>query len=127
MAKASSSIADYYSSLYIDGLPNWENTKQALKELKTISNAKSIPVYALLIPELKGLDSQGPFPPIYKKIETTFGTIGILMVNHFDSIQKTYGENSIQARVAQDDSHPSTPVHNILADELFNFLKYKKF
>lgn len=127
MAKASGSLADYYSSLYMDGNPNWENTKQTLKELKVICDAKSIPVYALLIPELQDLSPQGSFPPLYKKIETTFGNIGIPMINPFDSIQKTYGKNSSQARVAHDDPHPSAPVHHILATELFNFLKDKNF
>jgi hypothetical protein len=127
MVKASGSLPDYYSNLYIEGNASWENAKKALKELKAICDAKSIPLYALLIPELQDLSPQGPFPLLYKKIGATFSSFEIPMVNPFDQIQASFGRDSSRARVSHDDPHPSAPIHHILADELFSFLKDKKF
>lgn len=124
-AKVSGSLADYYSNLYVDGNVSWENTKQALKELKTICDAKSIPLYALLIPELQYLSEVGPFSILYKKIGTTFEKNGIPMVNPFYAIKKVFEKTPLKARVSHDDPHPSAPVHHILADELFDFLNDK--
>ncbi len=121
------SLADYYVGLYDEGQPSWMRAQSAIRELKAICDKRGIPLVAVLIPEVHDLSINGPYPPIYKKIQKTFRKMGIDTINTFPSIHAAFGSQPSKAWVARDDPHPSSPVHKIIGNEISKYLKSVEF
>lgn len=121
------SLADYYVGLYDEGQPSWMRAQTAIRELKAICDKLGIPLVAVLIPEVHDLSINGPYPPVYKKIQNTFEKMGIDMINTFPPIHAAFGSQPSKAWVARDDPHPSSLAHKIIGNEIFKYLKGVKF
>jgi len=123
---ASKSLEDYYLSLYKDDEPGWENTKSSLLKFKKICNERGIISVALMIPDLRDFSKNSGYPSLYEKIEKVFQQSKIPVIDTFPALSVAFGNDSINARVASDDPHPSSSAHKIIADELYKFLLSQK-
>ena len=123
---ASKSLEGYYLSLYKDDEPSWENTKFSLLKFKKICNERGIISIALMIPDLRDLSKNSGYPSLYGKIERVFQQSKIPVINTFPALSEAFENNSIDARVASDDPHPSSSAHKVIADELYKFLLAQK-
>jgi len=121
-AVSTKSLAEYYQDLYRNGAPGWERAKASIKELKQITDKRGIKLVALLVPELHNLSSDGPYPPIYAKIDAFFRKTGVPMVNPLPAFQAAFKKDPSRAWAAPNDPHPSAPAHKILGDALFDYL-----
>ena len=121
------SLEDYYAGLYKEGQPGWENAKAALRKLKELCDERNIPLVATLIPELHDLSKDGPYPPIYAKINDFFAAINVPLIDTFPAISKAFGENPSRGWVSMDDPHPNADVHRIVAEQLYDYLSKVDF
>ena len=116
------SLAGYYRAHYVDGSPDWERAKAAIRELKAECDKRNIRLVALLVPEMHDFSADGPFPPIYEKVDKAFRDVGVHMVNPLSRFRAEFGQNPASVWVAADDPHPNATVHKVLADELNDYL-----
>jgi lysophospholipase L1-like esterase len=123
---ANKSLESYYLSLYKDDEPSWKNTKSSLLKFKQICNERGITSVALMIPNLSDLSKNSGYPSLYGKIERIFQQSKIPVIDTFSALSEAFENNSISARVASDDPHPSPSAHKIIADELYKFLLAQK-
>ena len=119
---ASKSLEDYYYSLYEDGKPGWKNTQASLLEFKAVCDRLGIPAIAFMIPDLHDLSKDSHYSALYKKIESVFQQTGIPVIDTFPALSEEFNGDSIRARVALDDPHPSSVAHKIIAREVYSFL-----
>lgn len=119
---ARTSLADHYRALYVDGLPDWERAKAAIRELKADCDKRNIRLVALLVPEMHDFSKDGPFPPIYEKIGKAFQDVGVHMVNPLPRFQTEFGRNPASVWAAADDPHPNAAAHKVIADALYEYL-----
>jgi len=125
-SQATSSLAEYYAEMYVDGSAGWANARASLEELKAICDEEKIPLIVLLIPDLHELSNDSPVALVYKKIQKMFDEMNVPMVNTFSAIQSRFLGNPSDAWVSHDDPHPNKEVHQIIADALFNFINKQK-
>ena len=81
---------------------------------------------ALMIPDLRDLSKNSGYPSLYGKIKSVFQQRKIPVIDTFPALSEAFKNNSISARVASDDPHPSSSAHKIIANELYKFLLAQK-
>jgi hypothetical protein len=119
---ATKTLAEYYQSLYAEDNPNWLRTKAALGELKKITEARNIPLVAVLVPDLHDLRPEGPYPPLYALVEKAFSKVEIELINPLSALQKKFGKNPTAAWAHRDDPHPSAAAHGVIGQEIYIYL-----
>lgn len=116
------SLAEHYSDLYRENAPDWKRTKASIRDLKAITDKRGIRLVALLVPELHDLSSDGPYPPIYDKIDAALRKMGIDMINPLSRLQAAFSDDPSRAWAAPNDPHPNASAHKIIADALYEYL-----
>lgn len=115
----SNSFKDYYSALYAEGQPGWENAKEAILNLKELSQKEGFQFQVVLLPELHDTKNQ-IFGDIYNKISS------FLAKNDIDyiSLGKLFEnqDNEIELWVNYDDAHPNDVANRKIADTLTDFV-----
>jgi hypothetical protein len=106
---------DYYLGLYRDGLPGWEENKQALKDFGASLQKDGIPGTLFLMPELHQPKSFGPLAGIYERITRIGRDAGFEVVDGSVDFPPGSGERYF---VSAEDAHPNAQAQAIFARAL---------
>ncbi|MEM3101638.1 MAG: SGNH/GDSL hydrolase family protein [Candidatus Nitrosotenuis sp.] len=116
----SKSFYDYYSNLYNDNQPGWLTTQKSLLQLKRICKENGIKLQVVLLPELHNPTNNYPFNKEYNKVKSFLKTNGINYLDVTPAFQDYV--NPIKLWVAEDDAHPNSLAHRIIANYIFDFV-----
>jgi lysophospholipase L1-like esterase len=116
------SPGDHYRELYTDGNPDWEMSKQGIRQMKELCERGKTKMVVLITPNPHDLAKDSPYPAIYEKIAATFQGMDIDVINTYPAFFEKYGQNPSQLWVAVGDPHPNANGHRLMADELFKYL-----
>lgn len=118
----SGSLAEYYRELYDDEAAGWQAVQESVRELRDLTARENMELVVLLIPDLHDFSLDSAFTPIYEKIVSTFGDMGIDTLELIPELEARYGNDVQQAWVAKKDAHPNAEVHGIITDKLAAYL-----
>lgn len=122
MGKEKGSLADYYNKLYQDDAEGWMDAKASILELKDQLDQKGKKLVVLVLPDLHDLRTENnPYASIYSKIEDFTTENNISTINTFDAISKDFEGKEMEAWVANDDPHPNTAIHALIAKDLIDY------
>ena len=102
-----------YSQLYVEGQPGWKATKGAFRTLRSLSAQNNIALQVVLLPELHDLRSP-PFQREYALVEQFLNDEAIPVLDltpYFAGV-----EDPLSLWVAEDDAHPNSEAHRMIAD-----------
>lgn len=115
----SNSFKDYYSALYTEGQPGWENAKDAILQLKELSQKEGFKLQVVLLPELHDTKNQ-IFGHIYDKISNFLAKNNIDYINLGKLFEDQ--DNEIGLWVSYDDAHPNNVADKKIADALTEYI-----
>ena len=115
----SKSFKDYYSALYAEGQPGWESAKEAILQLKELSEKDNFQLQVVLLPELHDTKNQ-IFGDIYDKISSFLAENNIDYVNLGKLFENQ--DNEIGLWVSYDDAHPNKVADKGIAEALTDFI-----
>lgn len=105
----------YYDGLYQDGMPGWERTQAALRELGETLRADGTPGTLILLPELHEPRGFGRFAPVYAKVAALGRADGFEVIDPSDAFPPGPG-NAFW--VSPDDAHPDAEAQALFARAL---------
>jgi lysophospholipase L1-like esterase len=105
----------YYESLYVDGKPGWEKSKQALRDLGVLLLQDGIPHTLLLLPELHQPRNFGPLASIYAPVRRIAEQAGFEVIDASTDFPPGSGERYF---VTPEDAHPNAAAQKLFADAL---------
>jgi hypothetical protein len=113
---------EYYSDLYKQGNPGWENSKAAIKAIRDLTKIKNSQLIVVVCPELRFFKEAYPFDKVHNKI------IGFLKDSKIDSIDLLpFFENGVEREelvwVSKEDSHPNILGNKIIAMGIHDHFK----
>ena len=85
----SKSFKDYYSALYAEDQPGWESSKEAMLQLKELSEKENFQLQVVLLPELHDTKNQ-IFGDIYDKISSFLAKNNIDYMNLLKLFENLY-------------------------------------
>ncbi len=106
---------DYNRELYQESSETWIKWKLAVDELAKLGRDRSLPITALLIPELHQPFMHGPFKDVYEKVARYFTDRGIEVIDPSQDFPS--GDGSMYW-VTPLDPHPNAKAQQILAAAL---------
>jgi len=121
-ASSEVSLADYFKNLHKDGEPNWEKTKHAISELKSICAALKLPLAVVIIPELRDPSPDAPYAEIFKTATTFFKKINLKILDPRDEIFKRLAKVPSRGWAHPADPHPNAEIHRIIAENIYIYL-----
>jgi hypothetical protein len=105
----------YYSGLYQDGAPGWEQAQAALRELGETLRADGTSATLILLPELHEPRGFGRFAPVYAKVAALGRADGFEVIDPSDLFPKGAGN---AYWVSPDDAHPDGKAQALFAQAL---------
>jgi len=118
-------LEEYYLSLYNEGKLGWTNSQKSILYLKNLCKEKNINFVILILPSLHNFSENNELKNLYTKITNKFLKMNIFVVNAYSSLSKEFKSNPRKAWIASDDTHPNSKAHEIIANDLYNFLLNK--
>jgi lysophospholipase L1-like esterase len=109
------SYEPYYKGLYRDGLPGWESTKRALRDLGAMLREDHIPATLLLLPELHEPKDFGPFAGIFAEVAAEGRADGFEVIDPSGAFPPGPGD---AFWVSREDAHPNGRGQTIYAAAL---------
>lgn len=116
------SLEDHYRSLHRDGRPEWEQVKQAIRELKTLTDARGLPLAVLLIPDLRDPSADSPMVSIYEDVTKFFTVTGVDVIDPHAAVRAHLGGDFRAGWAHPADPHPNAEIHKILGEAIYNYL-----
>ena len=116
-------LVSYYGDLYKDDSTRWVRTQKIVKSMSDHLAKKDIKMVVLVIPDFHDLSSQSPLVPVYQKITDSFNKLGIEAVNTFSDFNSKFAGREIELWVADDDAHPNSKGHAIMAKQLLKAIE----
>jgi hypothetical protein len=113
--KLTEQTINYYNSLYENGNPNWQKTREALQEFAHICAENEIDCYFVLFPLLFQLDENYPFQQLHDKVKKVVEPTGIPIIEVLPVLQ---GREYSKLWVHPTDQHPNEVVHGLTAQLL---------
>ncbi|MFA5146196.1 MAG: SGNH/GDSL hydrolase family protein [Candidatus Omnitrophota bacterium] len=111
---------EYYSNLYTDKNPGWQNTKKSFLQIKNVCDEKKIAFQVVILPELHDL-SHYPFKKEQDVVEAFLKENNI---EYLDLTQYFEGyKRSEELWVSNDDAHPNTLAHRLIAKYIYDFIR----
>jgi lysophospholipase L1-like esterase len=122
--RTSDRLIDIYLSQYsknpmLEGY-NWENTKYYFALAHEILNDINCKMVIVIFPELFRINDNYPFKEIHEKIKAESKRQGIPVLDLLPAFQR-YKTNELW--VHPTDHHPNELAHEVMAQEILNFLK----
>ncbi len=105
----------YYESLYVDGKPGWEKSKQALRDLGVLLQQDGIPHTLLLLPELHQPRNFGPLASIYLPVRRIAEQAGFEVIDASTDFPPGSGARYF---VTPEDAHPNAAAQKLFAEAL---------
>jgi lysophospholipase L1-like esterase len=113
------SFQGYYSSLYVEGQPGWNEAKKAFAKLKEVSAANGIALKVVLLPELHD-PAHYPFAAEHRKVMAYLAELGIPALDITPAFKDT--TDPVKLWVALDDAHPNEVAHAMIARAIESFI-----
>ncbi|MFQ5455071.1 MAG: SGNH/GDSL hydrolase family protein [Nitrospirota bacterium] len=117
---------DYYNSLYNEGNPDWNITKESLKKIINICDDNRIDCYIVCFPLLYELNDNYPFRHIHKLIKDIVTSVGSDHVDFIDLFPYFKGQKDTELWVHPTDQHPNEIAHKIVAGAIFNYINRER-
>jgi hypothetical protein len=105
----------YYKGLYRDGLPGWEHTKEALRELGAMLREDHIPGTMILLAELHEPRNFGPFAELFSRVAEEGRKNGLEVIDPSAAYPPGSGRGFW---VSREDAHPNARGQKINAEAL---------
>ena len=118
----SGSLDNYYKDLYDDNSRGWLSVKNSVIKLKELSENNNINFVVMIIPDLHDFSSNNDLVPLYKKIDNEFSKMDIPTVNTYKSLSNEFKNGAIKSWVSKSDAHPNAKAHEIISNDLYNFI-----
>jgi len=110
---------DYYSALYREGAPGWQNAKQALLLLKNACQERGIAFQVVLLPELHELVDYA-FAEEHRRVGDFLRRHDIDFLDLAPFFASEHDPQSLW--VAADDAHPNAEAHRRIAEYSVDFI-----
>ena len=115
----SNTFEDYYTALYTEMQPGWENAKETMLQLKKLGQNNHFQLQVVLLPELHDTKNQ-IFGEIYSKISRFLEKNDISYMNLGKLFENE--DNQLDLWVSYDDAHPNNVADRIIAEALIDFI-----
>jgi len=114
------SFASFYSNLYDEKQPGWQNAKAAFSKLNEECQKRNIKLQVVLLPELHNLKDY----PFRKQHNLVLEYLKLLKVPALD-ITDDFKNYPIPMNlwVSLDDAHPNAIAHRMISDSIQDFIK----
>jgi|TARA_B100001964_G_C14249334_1_gene609078 hypothetical protein len=119
-------ISDYYVKLYNENSLGWVSVIHSIENLQIFCKKNNVDFNILFLPNHHDFSENNKLSSLYSKINNKFLSMNISVINTFDSLSKEFKTNPKLSWIAKDDSHPNFKAHEIIADDLYNFLITKQ-
>jgi hypothetical protein len=119
---AARGFQSYYSSLYQEGQPGWEQQKRAFLDLKDLCARNGTHLQVVLLPELHA-PSRLPFKAEHEKVMAFLSDHGIESLDVAPAFLNQPDPHRLW--VALDDAHPNRIAHRLIAEATLEFLSRK--
>lgn len=113
------SFQGYYAGLYADNQPGWKAARDALLLLKRTTAERGIDLKVVILPELHD-PAHYPFAAEHAKLREFLARNGIAAMDITPAFKDAGDPHGLW--VAQDDAHPNSRAHGIIADATFDFI-----
>lgn len=113
------SFQGYYAGLYADDQPGWKAARDALLLLKRTTAERGIDLKVVILPELHD-PAHYPFAAEHAKLREFLARNGIAAMDITPAFKDAGDPHGLW--VAQDDAHPNSRAHGIIADATFDFI-----
>jgi hypothetical protein len=113
------SLAQHYLALHEEGKPSWERTQQAIRDAKSLADARRVPMFIVMIPEPHDLSAGGPFAALYARLGKSFTEMGIKVIDPLPALRAEFAAEPMRAWVSRADPHPNRAAHKIIGDAVF--------
>lgn len=114
-------LLSFYDSLYAENSTGWQETHEIVKAMARECDAKKIPFWVMIIPDLHDLRANTAYAQIYEKIERQFKENKIETLNMFPLFSERFGNREKDLWVQPSDSHPNAQGHMLMAEAFFPF------
>ena len=118
----SGSLDNYYEDLYSDNSRGWLSVKNSVIKLKELNDNNNINFIVMIIPDLHNFSNNNELVPLYKKIDNEFSKMDIPTVNTYKSLSNEFKNSAIKSWVSKSDAHPNAKAHEIISNDLYNFM-----
>ena len=118
----SGSLDNYYEDLYSDNSTGWLVVKDSVIKLKELSENNNINFIIMIIPDLHNLSNNNELIALYKKIDNEFNNMGIPVLNTYKSLSNKFKNKTVESWVSKSDAHPNAKAHEIISNDLYNFI-----
>lgn len=119
-AQGKSDLFKYYSAIYDDSQPYWNETLSEIVGMRDRAAADGVPFFVIIIPDFHNLRPGSPYGSLYAKMEQGFLRRGIRTINTFPIFQEKYGGEESELWIQRDDPHPNAKGHALMADLLYD-------
>lgn len=114
-------LSDYYLDIYSDDSEGWIQTRKSIEEIQELLYSKNIDFCVLIQPELNTIDPNSGQERSYDKLREFLKKYNIKyydLKNYFDD----YSNNLYELWIQQDDTHPNSMGHSLMANGLYDLI-----
>lgn len=112
----------FYKNLYADSSSAWKNTRQEVLAMHDSATSHGIPFVVLITPDIHDLSPGTPYEALYRKMDSTFTSMGLATVSSFGRFQQQFGSDVSRLWIQSDDPHPNSRGHALTSDILYQYL-----
>jgi hypothetical protein len=121
LATGQGSLADHFKVLHQDGNPDWERTRQTIRNLKILTERRGIMFAVILIPELRDPSPTGSFAGVYREIKSFFAEEGIDVIDPSPAVWHQLADDPRSGWAHPADPHPNAAVHRTLGRAIYEY------
>ena len=111
---------EYYQDLFNDPA-TWERCANALKDIRSLADGRSVPLVAVIFPLFDySFDQTYPFLDLHHKVQQHLSALAVPTLDLFEAYR---GKDNYRLTVIPGaDSHPNEIANRIAAEEIYKFL-----
>lgn len=118
-------IGEYYRDLYRDDSRGWQEAKQAILDIHAFCQQSGIRFMVLMQPDLHDLSAGSLQEQCHHKIKSFLETHRISYHDLMPAFRERFGADPSAIWVNPDDSHPTAPGHQVMAEGLYKIFNIK--
>ena len=126
LSKSSENLDEYYLRINSKNSKNWKIVEENLVKIKEICDTNNIKLIIVILPDFSDFENKN-LENLYKEIQNRLFNIKIDSLNTYKSLKEKFEDDPRKSWISRDDNHPNSEANKIIANEIFNFLKQKKY